>query len=130
MKQFFYIFLFLLLLYGCRKQEDFKGFYSADWEYSQFEPCQALGEWWWLTSDSLFFNRYDSVANYHGFDTIIGPTVFIKVKGILSDPGKYGHLEMYSRELEAKQIVQIEFDSSYQNLEYELEFKHGVCSDN
>ncbi|MDX1670982.1 MAG: hypothetical protein R3211_01470 [Balneolaceae bacterium] len=95
----------VMWLIGCREAEQIRGFYAGGWEWSEFQPCQNLEEQWWVTGDSVFFSKYDSLTTAEGHERAFGPTVYIEGAGTVSRPGEYGHVGAYSRELEISRVT-------------------------
>ena len=107
--------LFLLLM-GCEKQTEsdsnefildvipndtLKGHYSSGFESSTFKPCNSDELWWTNGGTSQLFSIYGSIA------TTDYESVFVQVKGDVSELGTYGHLGMYDKEFTVTDLFEM-----------------------
>lgn len=129
MKHQLILYIICLLAVSCQKEVhiNIKGFYTGGWEWSQFEPCNNLDEWWWVTGDTVFLNKYDSLARANGHNIHIGPYVFLEVQGIKSQEGTYGHLDDYVREFEITRVDSIEYQKDVQMGDRKI--KEKICKE-
>ena len=86
-----------------------KGRYYSGFESSTFTPCNSNESWWTYGGNSQLFSIYGSIAS----DT--EPSVFIQVKGDVSDIGFFGHLGLYDREINVTELF------------YMKKFQDGDC---
>ncbi|TYP95359.1 hypothetical protein LX73_0660 [Fodinibius salinus] len=107
-------YIICLLAVSCQEEVPVKGFYTGGWEWSQFEPCNNLDEQWWVTGDTVFFNKYDSLVKAKGDNSNLGPYVYLEVQGTKSQEGTYGHLGEYIREFEITRVDSIEYQKEIQ----------------
>jgi len=77
----------------------FSGRYTIGFETSEFIPCGKEVRWW-LTGNLSAINAMLSPSSGGGMQT-----VFIRVTGRLSPPGRYGHLGAYKRELTVDRVL-------------------------
>lgn len=125
--KFLFSFLFTgLLLISCQSQETVKGFYTSGWEWSQFEPCSNLDEWWWVTGSDNFYDQYESLIKAKG-DTTIGSYVYLEVTGTKTPKGKYGHMSQYEREFEIKKVFVMEYQKDLEMGDKRA--KEKICSE-
>ena len=80
----------------------YKGFWTLNFEGSSFVPCGSSERWWLGASrESTLRAQLKAVAG-EGFLVEHGhpQPVYIEVRGRVSEPGHFGHLGAYSRDLE------------------------------
>ena len=99
--------LFLQALVACSSKTEapspqiFSGVYSTDgFEYSNFYPSESKEAW--TTKGALMW----SVIPLGKFPMRCGSAT-VTVRGVISPPGKYGHLDCCSRELNVQEILQV-----------------------
>ena len=97
-----------------KKWKDWEGIGTIKWgfETQQFRP-ERMGELWWayFESDSLA-SIYSNKAGKPRIDSDNSVLVFYKtlkfrIKGIISPKGRYGHLNVYEREILIQGISEI-----------------------
>lgn len=81
---------------------EYAGHYSVGFEVSEFVPCGSDESWWLVGTAEL-------VSQVQGDEPGGTPTtpVFVRVRGELSDPGSYGHLGAYDRQLTVTEVVEV-----------------------
>ena len=74
--------------------------YESGFEMSSFRRCDT-DERWWVTGGSDIDARYRQVAaaDYE--------PVFVRLTGVTSATGEFGHLGAYRREIEVTRIIEI-----------------------
>tara|TARA_B100000945_G_scaffold311274_1_gene304289 strand:- start:665 stop:1027 length:363 start_codon:yes stop_codon:yes gene_type:complete len=109
------IFISLLIVVGCKSINtneiwEGTGTIKLGFETSRFVP-NDLEEHWWVTFDSD--SAYNSYIDYAGpakpqNDRIqFYNPVKCKIKGKVSELGRYGHMGFYDRKITIKEIVEI-----------------------
>lgn len=86
----------------------FEGVYVSGFETSNFTPCGETDVYWWLTPND------DLLAQYNGLQDEprgrgLGPFVRVRVEGLLSPEGEYGHLGASPRELKVTRVLSLEY---------------------
>ena len=78
--------------------EEFRGTYIAGDERSAFESCGQAGEWWIdFSPEALQTLKENKISGWGQWP--------MRVRGTLSPEGHYGHLGMYSRQLNVEQVI-------------------------
>ncbi len=80
-------------------EAEHEGTYSWGFETNSFQPC-GIFENWWVTGDvNQLVTCHDSLApgQYN--------PVFVRVRGMASPPGYYGHLGVYQREFYLTELL-------------------------
>lgn len=96
------------------KSSTSRGLFFAGFEQHSFMPCAADETWWWgkayptdpdwLMVDDLFDDSCDPEEDpYCGL-------VYMEVDGSVSEPGQYGHLGQYERELIVSRVYYASVD--------------------
>lgn len=80
---------------------EWRGHYRAGWESAVFEPC-GVGETWWAWSGEKVLRH----------DTNGWGQAFVVVRGRVSEPGAYGHLDRYRRQIVITEVVRVVEDGS------------------
>ena len=80
---------------GTPRGDTYYGQYSFGFEKSEFIPS-GRHERWWLS------------GNIGDIEQRAISPVFVSVEGQLSEPGRYGHLGAYSRELIVKRVLLVQ----------------------
>ena len=93
-------FLPLTLLLGCAETRDVEGLYAEGFELMAFTPCTQPRPLWW-TDDSDLSRQYHGVAA-RGYEP-----VFVRLKGVLSDSGAYGHMGGATYSFDVTEIKEI-----------------------
>jgi hypothetical protein len=79
-----------------------RGHFSYGFETSAFRPCNS-DEVWWVTGEgaNALIEQYGNAApaDYE--------EVYAEVRGQVSEPGSYGHLGAYQRELSVTEVVEV-----------------------
>ena len=80
----------------------FKGLWTLNFEVSAFVPCGSYERWWLgATHESTLHAQLKAVAGEGSLVEHGHPQpVYIEVRGRVSEPGHFGHLGAYSRDLE------------------------------
>lgn len=98
--------LALALLAGCAgsggQAQDFAGVYRAGFETSAFWPANGDGPYW-VEGDKAAMGALDAAVRRANGGSPWGG-VGVEVEGVLSKPGKYGHMHAYERELHVKRV--------------------------
>jgi hypothetical protein len=87
---------------GTQASDTHRGYFSYGFETSAFHPCNS-DEAWWVTGEgtAALIEQYGQVApaDYE--------PVYAEVRGQVSEPGAYGHLGAYQRELTVTEVVEL-----------------------
>jgi hypothetical protein len=95
--------LTILLGAGCKENPGadhvWEGLYSSGFEVSAFSPCGSDESWWVEGGDIA--NRYQTLG--------VEPyeRVYVRLKGEVSDVGKFGHLGVYERAFTVTKVLEI-----------------------
>ncbi len=97
---------------ACAERADdsgvFEGYYYTGFETSNFVPgrtCDDRGPTYWLVSDpEAHFNEALQEA---GWEPLAFQAFWVRFEGELSEPGRYGHLGAYEREVRVKKLLEI-----------------------
>lgn len=87
-------------------EHTYEGFYNAGFEVSAFIPCGSE-EAWWITfhgnssAGQEFSDRYAQLI-----DEEYEP-IYVRLRGVRSDKGAYGHLGGYAREFELLEVIEM-----------------------
>jgi tetratricopeptide (TPR) repeat protein len=86
-----------------------EGTYTAGFEASVFRPSaeEYKGQRWWLSPNKDFNERYKKFRPNGQPRVLIGPTVFVRMRGRLVGPGKYGHLGSWRYEFTVDQVLEM-----------------------
>ncbi|WP_380676291.1 hypothetical protein [Salinigranum sp. GCM10025319] len=87
---------------GCAaptRSEPFAGRYSWGFEESVFAPCDG-DERWWVVDDAELVRRYRAVAADY-------EQVFARLRGELSEPGRYGQGGQYPRQFRVTAVLTV-----------------------
>lgn len=78
--------------------EEYQGIYERGFEADAFHPC-GTGEAWWVTGGEDLHARYAEVTerDYQ--------PVYVVVRGELSEPGSWGHLGGYDRQIDVEELI-------------------------
>ncbi|WP_444997499.1 hypothetical protein [Aliikangiella sp. IMCC44359] len=85
------------------KYKEYSGAYSHRFESLHFTPCNGNESYWAEGFDELI--RYDLRFKYTQLKNEQN-YIFMRIKGELSEEGKYGHLDMYNREIVIHEILE------------------------
>lgn len=99
--------LIVIYVHSCSEDsddiEEWDGFYYIGFEINSFKPC-GLDESWWVTGEDEpleeFFSKYYEVADD-------GCEVYIRVNGIKTEKGSYGHMGASDREFEVTETLEV-----------------------
>ena len=80
--------------------EEVSGTFSWGWEFSALSPC-GISESWWVKGPSSFLEEYSRVSAESGLD------VYVKIRGIRSERGSWGHMGAYDRQFRVVELVEI-----------------------
>lgn len=87
----------------------FEGRYTSGFEVSTLEPCgeRWAGETWWVMADSAAWAglgaSLDEARAGRGPGDYV--TVFVRVRGAVTDTGQYGHVGAYDRRLRVTELL-------------------------
>jgi hypothetical protein len=85
--------------------ELYRGHYTTGFEASGFGPCGSEESWWvggHLGPVGAFLRTLpDSVQRGY-------PTLYVEWRGVVSAPGRYGHMGLYSRELRVDTVLVVQ----------------------
>ena len=84
----------------------FGGFYQADFEMSSLSRCDAPDQRTWVTWGTAGAREYNQRVKAIPWDSL-GRGVFMMVKGVLTGPGKMGHMGVYEYDLSVDSLVAI-----------------------
>lgn len=100
----------MALIQGTGTQEAvFEGRYTSGFEVSGFDPCgeRWSGESWWVMADSAaragLRASLDEVREGRGPGDYV--TIFVEVRGAVTDTGRYGHVGAYDRRLRVTELL-------------------------
>jgi len=79
-----------------------RGLVSFGFEVEGFSPCGSA-ESWWVTGVPVELRQTYQAAV--GFNYV---PVYVVVEGTLGEPGSYGHLGAYQREIRITRLVEID----------------------
>lgn len=117
MRTFLLFTLMALLLSACSTSAEFEGLYISSFETSAFIPSgqgcpgDASESYWLSAADPSFFERYNALASQTG-SPLRGTVVRVRFIGRLSEPGSYGHLGAYPREITVEKLLEMTLDNS------------------
>jgi hypothetical protein len=77
----------------------FRGLYTLGFEMSEFVPSGSNCRWWLAGDTEPLWMATDAPQ---GMDSA---TVRIEVEGVVSDPGCFGHMGVYRRQLTVTRII-------------------------
>lgn len=80
------------------------GLYRQGFEQSDFYPAKGGGPWW-LTYDGDLWSKLEPFVQGSGRG--LAAVVRFEVIGEVSEPGRFGHLGAYERELVVERIVSV-----------------------
>ncbi|HEX2092859.1 MAG TPA: hypothetical protein VHG28_10675 [Longimicrobiaceae bacterium] len=80
---------------------EYEGVYRHDFEVESFRPCGSPEQWWVANPDVIHARYREQVGGTPG-------TVFVVMRGELSDPGRYGHMGRYRRMISVSEVTRIE----------------------
>lgn len=86
------------------------GHYVTGFETSEFVPCapEHANERWWLAGDSAVYPALqDAAYGAVPADERKGRTgrAFVRLRGRITPPGRYGHMGAYEREIEVAEVL-------------------------
>lgn len=81
--------------------EVYAGHYSTGFEVSAFTECGS-GEAWWVRGTADLQVQAKAANDGAAYEP-----VFVRVRGTLSEPGTYGHLGAYPRELTVTEVIEV-----------------------
>lgn len=87
-----------------------QGTYFAGFEVSRLTPSskEFAGQRWWLQSNKDFNQRYKALSpKEDGGFRLGGPEVVVRLRGRLTGPGHYGHLNSYSHEFDLTEVLEM-----------------------
>jgi hypothetical protein len=87
-----------------------EGTYLAGFETSRLTPSskEFAGQRWWLQSTEDFNQRYKALSpKEEGGPRLAGPEVFVRLRGRLTGPGRYGHLNSYDHEFDVTEMLEM-----------------------
>lgn len=88
----------------------YEGIYGAMFEVSEFVTgtlrCPGHGAGWWLVPNEEFWDRFKALyPDPHPFPPPIPDMVFTRFRGLLSPPGRFGHLGAYEHEVRVVELL-------------------------
>jgi hypothetical protein len=83
---------------------DWKGQYRSGFEISSFQPCGS-DEVWWATGN---LEKIYSVIEPPATISNEVATVYVELKGSVGFEGNYGHLGVYNRQINVKDVYVIQ----------------------
>jgi hypothetical protein len=81
-----------------------QGFFSYGFETVAFRPCGSAEQWWVVGDGAAMETLIEQYSAVAGADYA---EVYVEVRGDPSDPGTYGHLGAYTRELSLTEVVSV-----------------------
>jgi hypothetical protein len=75
-------------------------------------PGDAAEAYWLAAEDPSFFEKYNTLATQAGGTPLDGKIVRVRFTGRLSEPGSYGHLGAYPREITVDKLLDMTLDES------------------
>ena len=111
-----------ILCPGCTQQKssddtpalrtvEVEGVYHPGFEHAAFSPSTAefKGQEWWLNSNKDFEDRYAEFYDGAVEDgpLMMGPAVFVRMRGRLKGPGQYGHLSRWKYEFVVEEVLEM-----------------------
>ena len=82
------------------EDEVLAGHYSQGFEVDAFRPCGSE-ESWWVTQGAELRSRYQALSPRQYQE------VYVELRGDAGPRGQYGHLGAYTRELAAREVIEI-----------------------
>ena len=86
------------------EEKVYRGRVAFGFEASDFSPCGSDALWWITGSDETYTELYDS---YRALGVDWYQHAYAEVRGSRSGKGEYGHLGIYSRELEVEEVLEV-----------------------
>lgn len=86
----------------------FEGYYYTGFETSNFVPgrsCDDRGPRYWLVSDPEA--RFNEALREAGWEPLAFQAFWVRFEGELSEPGRYGHLGAYEREVRVTKLLEL-----------------------
>jgi hypothetical protein len=83
-----------------------RGHYTLGFETNAFVPCGASQGWWVRSLDSVPDVRAYLAARQQA-DPRAYVTLFVRWRGVLSDTGRYGHLDAFPREFRPRAALEV-----------------------
>ena len=81
----------------------YSGIYRTGFETQAFWPATGGGPYW-VEGETRAMKDLDAAVGKHNGGSPWGG-VRVEVRGVLSPPGKFGHLSAYERKLRVKKVV-------------------------
>ena len=88
--------------------KEYSGLYSREFEAVHFIECGSDENWWANTDPEI---DYDIKMKYLSRKNTEVKYIFVRVKGVLSEIGKFGHFGMSERELNIQEILESGIDA-------------------
>ena len=76
-----------------------RGYVSFGFETSEFRPCGSKEQWWVLSTRDLS-------ARYKKLSANMYSPVFVRLRGVPTKLGQYGHLGAYQRQFEVTAVLE------------------------
>ena len=89
-------------------EETYVGYYTQGFEYRTFTECGSDERWWVITNETIKKIKTDLHSEgieFSYYSRGNNPKVLIKIKGILSDEGQWGHMGRYLYQLNVNQYL-------------------------
>mgnify|MGYP000356759307 CR=1 FL=1 len=93
---------------GDRGRETFVGYYYTAFETSNFVPgvpCRPAGPTYWLVPEEG--SGFQEALQTAGWQPPAYQAFFVRFEGELSEPGRYGHLGAYEREVRVLRALEV-----------------------
>ncbi len=95
----------IVFLASCSLVGGMEGIFTSGFEVMAFSQKGTNEEWWVSGVPESFFTKYNSITkNTPEFDYA---SVYVRVRGVKSKLGTYGHLGTYSREFKIEKLIEM-----------------------
>ncbi|MCC7077191.1 MAG: hypothetical protein IT198_08710 [Acidimicrobiia bacterium] len=91
---------------GDAEGDVYTGHYSTGFEVSAFVECGS-DEQWWVVGSAELTEEVEAAADSPPYEP-----VYLRVRGTLSEPGTYGHLGAYQRQLTVTEVLDVSVEKS------------------
>lgn len=78
---------------------EYHGHYEKRSEVDAFVPCE-ISERWWVEDPQQLLLPHVTWSDGH-----VGGEIYVEVQGVVSEPGRYGHLGAYDRILTVREVM-------------------------
>jgi hypothetical protein len=109
----FFVGLAVLPLGACEwptspRTGEYRGIYVSAFEASSFRACPSRAGWWWLSGE--LGPIFDALPPRAGPELSLAG--YIRVRGVRSKHGQYGHLGSYPYELVVREVLEVSADTA------------------